>query len=169
MNNDKAKAEILDWCSQRVECLARRKVLDLVGTLDAAQTSPETARVTGSWTNNQELIALCMDMLGDIPGETLDQRVEKLVGWHLELQLLHGNEVNRSLSLEMDLNQCRDHAPTPAVHDIREALDGLLAWTGATRFGISDAEERMAFEDDLKIAQKLSASLADTSTDCEDK
>lgn len=42
MNNDKAKAEILDKCSQSVECLARGKVLDLVGTLDAAQTSPET-------------------------------------------------------------------------------------------------------------------------------
>lgn len=43
MNNDKAKAEILDKCSQSVECLARGKVLDLVGTLDAAQTSPETS------------------------------------------------------------------------------------------------------------------------------
>jgi hypothetical protein len=44
MNNDKAKAEILDWCSQRVECLARRKIIDEVGTLDAAQTSPVTER-----------------------------------------------------------------------------------------------------------------------------
>lgn len=44
MNNDKAKSDILDWCSQSVECLARRKVIDLVGTLDAAQSSPETER-----------------------------------------------------------------------------------------------------------------------------
>lgn len=40
-----------------------------------------------------------------------------------------------------------------------DALDGLLAWTGATRLGITDAAERMAFEDDLKIAQNYRASL----------
>lgn len=39
MTIEAKKAEILDWCSQRVECLARRKVLDLVGTLDAPQSS----------------------------------------------------------------------------------------------------------------------------------
>jgi hypothetical protein len=41
-------------------------------------------KVTGSWSNDAELIALCMDMLGDIPGETLDVRIERLVGAHLE-------------------------------------------------------------------------------------
>jgi hypothetical protein len=39
MNNDKAKSEILDWCSQRVECLARSKIIDEVGTLDAPQSA----------------------------------------------------------------------------------------------------------------------------------
>jgi hypothetical protein len=55
-------------------------------------------------------------------------------------------------------------AQQPPVWSIREALDGVLAWTGATRIGITDPEERMAFEDDLKIAQKISAALALTST-----
>jgi hypothetical protein len=47
MTIEAKKAEILDWCSQRVECLARRKIIDEVGTLDAAQSSPVTETVVG--------------------------------------------------------------------------------------------------------------------------
>jgi hypothetical protein len=120
MISDKAKAAILDKCCQKVDCLARGEVIDLEGAADLPQrSSPVTETVTGSWSTDQELIALCMDMLGDVPGETLDQRVEKLVSYHLELQLLHGNEVQISLNLEMELNQCRGHAQRP---------EGPVAW-----------------------------------------
>jgi hypothetical protein len=128
MISDKAKAAILDRCCQKVDCLARGEVIDLEGALDASQTSPETETVTGSWSTDQELIALCMDMLGDVPGETLDQRVEKLVSYHLELQLLHGNEVQRSLNLEMGLNQCRGHAQRPNQWKCLAPSKAACAW-----------------------------------------
>lgn len=44
--------------------------------------------------------------------------------------------------------------------EVVDALDGLLAWVGATRLGITDASERMAFEDDFSIARKVSAAIA---------
>jgi hypothetical protein len=43
MNNDKAKAAILDKCCQKVDCLARGEVIDLEGVPDLHQrSSPET-------------------------------------------------------------------------------------------------------------------------------
>jgi hypothetical protein len=47
-------------------------------------------QITGSWSNDAELIGLCMKMLEDVPGDTLDQRVERLVSWYLSLQEMHG-------------------------------------------------------------------------------
>jgi hypothetical protein len=49
------------------------------------------------------------------------------------------------------------HAMAPSSGEVREALEGLLAWTGATREGITDPEERCAFEDDLAVAKRVLA------------
>ncbi len=107
--------------------------------------SPETARVTGSWSNDQELIALCMDMLGDVPGDTLDERVERLVSYHLELQLM--------------CSELRGYAQTaqqPVAWCLPER-DGTFSFT--TKPHVADAWRRAGDQ-----VQALFAG-ADTSTD----
>jgi hypothetical protein len=49
----------------------------------SSQNNSPAQRSTGSWSSDAELIAVCMDMLGDVPGDTLDQRIERLVSAHL--------------------------------------------------------------------------------------
>ena len=127
-----------------------------------SRSSPVTETVTGSWSNDRELIALCMDMLGDVPGETLDQRVEKLVNYYLELQLLHGNEVQRSLNLEMELNQRR--------RLVQKEKEPRAYWVEHPNFGM-ELSRTPPSKDAIRrgwIATPLFA-LSDTSTDQDDK
>jgi hypothetical protein len=37
------------------------------------------------------IIERCMDMLGDVPGQSLEDRLTKLQGWYLEMQFVVGD------------------------------------------------------------------------------
>lgn len=50
------------------------------------------------------IIERCMDMLGDVPGDTLEDRLTKLQGWYLEMQFLVGDLKHR---LEVAEAVCR--------------------------------------------------------------
>lgn len=114
MNNDKAKAEILDWCCQRVECLARRKVLDLVGTLDAPQiassVSEEEIDASGAPHSGIRRFSPETETLpANLRKRAKIAREEKTItadcdAWYFEQS---ADEIER----------LRGHAPTPAVTD----------------------------------------------------
>jgi len=58
------------------------------------QLRSRSPAVTGSWSNDSEMVALCMDMLGDVPGDTLDQRLERYISEYMAFQLRSQPESN---------------------------------------------------------------------------
>jgi hypothetical protein len=77
--------------------LLRSEVLLILEAMTAilkAEPPVENQLTAFSVTTAPDIINRCMDMLADVPGETLEDRVSKLVGYYLELQLLRRERKN---------------------------------------------------------------------------
>lgn len=140
MNNDKAKAEILDKCSQSVECLARGKVLDLVGTLDAAQTSPVTAS------------AELQDIADDI--EQSDGIALMLTGTSKQLGI-------RRTAMVIAALRAAGHAPTPRITGATDIVDeaACLIWAELCPGMVMGDADRTYYENAAKAVLALSSTI----------
>ena len=60
------------------------------------------------------IIERCMDMLGDVPGQSLEDRLTKLQGWYLEMQFLVG-DLKHKLEVAQTVNRLTaEHVGCPS-------------------------------------------------------
>lgn len=117
-----AKVAILDKCCQSVECLARGKVFDLVGTLDLPQSSsPETE-------SERAALVAYLDVFLE-PNPTV--QLSGLVCKHgTAIEACPSRECENPMAYETAIRRARDFiksgvAQTPAVPDLREDCANL--------------------------------------------